>query len=40
MFSYGYIGNIILKKIKEISVNTFNINLTSKSVADDCYNHV
>ena len=35
MFSYGYIGSIILKKIKDNIIINFDIKLISKSVADD-----
>ena len=38
MFRYGYIGSIILKKIRDSIIN-FDIKLTSKSVSDDYYNH-
>lgn len=39
MFRYGYIGSIILKKIRDSIIINFDMKLTTKSVADDYYNH-
>lgn len=38
MFSYGYIGSIILKKIRDSIIINFDIKLASKSLADYYYN--